>query len=136
MCLVWSQLRDIHTPPIVTTDFVYVRLIGDRSIQEKDFGQIQIDRITEMKKVARNLQDDTNRGNMSGVKFSIVAANNHYAGFGPGTVNIFRQLIGLEEVKWEDESITIDDLKKDNHEGMNRLRTIKTKQTSLSDFFQ
>jgi hypothetical protein len=93
-----------------------------------------------MKKVARNLQDDTNRGNMSGVKFSIVAANNHYAGFGPGTVNIFRQLIGLEEVKWEDESITIDDLKKDNHEGMNRLRTavrpVKTRQTSLSDFFQ
>ena len=43
MCLVWSQLADIHTPPIVTSDFVYVRLIGDRSIQEKDFGRIQID---------------------------------------------------------------------------------------------
>jgi uncharacterized protein YecE (DUF72 family) len=37
MCLVWSQLADIHTPPIVTSDFVYVRLIGDRSILEKDF---------------------------------------------------------------------------------------------------
>jgi len=54
MCLVWSQLADIHTPPIVTSDFVYVRFIGDRSIQEKDFGQIQIDRIKEMKNVARN----------------------------------------------------------------------------------
>jgi uncharacterized protein YecE (DUF72 family) len=48
MCLVWSQLADIHTPPIVTSDFVYVRLIGDRSIQEKDFGRIQIDRLKEM----------------------------------------------------------------------------------------
>jgi uncharacterized protein YecE (DUF72 family) len=45
MCLVWSQLADIHTPPIVTSDFAYVRFIGDRSIQEKDFGRIQIDRI-------------------------------------------------------------------------------------------
>ena len=42
MCLVWSQLADIHTPPIVTSDFAYVRLIGDRTIQEKDFGRIQI----------------------------------------------------------------------------------------------
>jgi hypothetical protein len=52
MCLVWNQLADIRTPPIVTSDFVYVRLIGDRSIQERDFGRIQIDRIKEMKKVA------------------------------------------------------------------------------------
>ena len=134
MCLVWSQLADIHTPPIVTSDFVYLRLIGDRSIQEKDFGRIQIDRIKEMKKVARNFKDDADRGNISGVKFSIVAANNHYAGFGPGTVNIFRQLLGLEEVKLGDEFIPTDDLGKDNHEGTNKRRTIKTKQTSMSDF--
>jgi hypothetical protein len=63
--------------------YVYVRFIGDGSIQEKDFGHIQIDRIKEMKEVARNLNKD--EGNLSNVKFSIVAANNHYAGFGPGT---------------------------------------------------
>ena len=91
MCLVWSQLADIHTPPIVTSDFVYVRLIGDRSIQEKDFGRIQIDRLKEMKKVARYFKKDSDESNLTGVRFSIVAANNHYAGFGPGTVNIFRQ---------------------------------------------
>src|ERR671919_2537683 len=96
---VWSQLAEIRMPPIVTSDFIYVRLIGDRSIQEEDFGTVQIDRIKEMKKVARNFRRDSNTGgDMSGVKFSIVAANNHYAGFGPGTVNIFRQLLGLEEV--------------------------------------
>ena len=134
MCLVWSQLADIQTPHDVTSDFVYLRLIGDRSIQEKDFGRIQIDRIKEMKKVARNFKDDADRGNISGVKFSIVAANNHYAGFGPGTVNIFRQLLGLEEVKWGDEFIPTDDLGKDNHESTNKRRTIKTKQTSMSDF--
>jgi hypothetical protein len=31
-----------------------------------------------------------------------VAANNHYAGFGPGTVNIFRKMVGLSEVSWSD----------------------------------
>jgi len=70
---------------------------------------------------------------MSGVKFSIVAANNHYAGFGPGTVNIFRQLVGPEEANWKDKSITTEDLGKENYEGMNKPR-LKTKQTSLSDF--
>ena len=69
MCLVWSQLANIRTPPIVNSDFIYVRLIGDRSIQEKDFGRIQIDRIKEMKKVTRDFKDDTDRGNMSGVNF-------------------------------------------------------------------
>jgi uncharacterized protein YecE (DUF72 family) len=136
MCLVWSQLADIKTPPIVTSDFVYVRFIGDRSIHEKDFGTIQIDRIKEMKKVARKFRRDSEESNLSGVRYSIVAANNHYAGFGPSTVNIFRQLLGLEEVKWGDEFITTDDLEKDNHADVNKRRTVKTKQTSLSDFFQ
>ena len=135
MCLVWSQLADIHTPPIVTSDFVYLRLIGDRSIQEKDFGRIQIDRIKEMKKLARNFKGDSNDGNLSKVRYSIVAANNHYAGFGPGTVNIFRQLLGLEEVKWGDEYISTNDLVKDDDSSMNK-RVIKTKQTSLSDFLK
>jgi hypothetical protein len=49
---------------------------------------------------------------MSGVKFSIVAANNHYTGFGLVTVNIFRQLIGLEEANWRDKSVTTEDLGK------------------------
>jgi len=133
MCLVWSQLADIRTPPIVTSDFVYVRLIGDRSIQEKDFGRIQIDRIKEMKKLARNFKGDSNEGNLSKVRYAIVAANNHYAGFGPGTVNIFRQLLGLEEVKWGDEFISKDDLVKDDDSSMNK-RVVKPKQTSLSDF--
>ena len=136
MCLISSQLAEIKTPPIVTTGFVYVRLIGDRSIQEKDFGRIQIDRIKEMKKVARHFKKDSNGGNLSGVRFSIVAANNHYAGFGPGTVNIFRQLIGLEEVKWGDEFVTIDD--PEGREDMigTSNRVIKTKQTSLSDYMR
>jgi hypothetical protein len=32
----------------------------------------------------------------------MIAANNHYAGFGPGTVNIFRNMVGLE-LSWENQ---------------------------------
>ena len=31
-----------------------------------------------------------------------MTANNHYAGFGPGTANGFRSMLGLPEAKWED----------------------------------
>jgi len=34
-----------------------VRFIGDRSIREKDFGRIQIDRIAEMQKWAENIKN-------------------------------------------------------------------------------
>ena len=72
---------------------------------------------------------------MSSVRFSIIAANNHYAGFGPGTVNILRQLLGLEEVKWGDEYISKDDLEKDDDISAGK-RVIKSKQTSLSNFLK
>jgi uncharacterized protein YecE (DUF72 family) len=72
MCLVWSQLTDIKTPPIVRSDFVYVQFIGDRSIHEKDFGTIQIDRIKEMKNFARNFKRDSDAGgNMSELNFQL-----------------------------------------------------------------
>jgi hypothetical protein len=29
-----------------------------------------------------------------------VSANNHYAGFGPGTANIFRKMLELSEATW------------------------------------
>ena len=31
-----------------------------------------------------------------------VMANNHYAGFGPGTANVFRNMLGMPEAKWEE----------------------------------
>ena len=77
---------------------VCLRFIGDRSIHEKDFGRIQIDRVLEMQKWAdnvRNIHDER-------VNLAIVAANNHYAGFGPGTANIFRSMMGLPDAKWQE----------------------------------
>jgi len=39
LCMVWNVLEGLQTPPIVTTDFLYLRFIGDRRIQEKDLGE-------------------------------------------------------------------------------------------------
>ncbi len=47
-CLVWSQQDILVTPPVLTSDFLYLRLIGDRSIDERDFGKIKKDRTKEM----------------------------------------------------------------------------------------
>jgi len=52
MCMVWSQLAELRTPPVVNTDFLYLRFIGDRTIGEKDFGKIQKVGVMEMKKWA------------------------------------------------------------------------------------
>jgi uncharacterized protein YecE (DUF72 family) len=57
LCLVWSQLARLSTPPIVTTDFLYIRFIGDRSIDEKDFGKIQYDRVSEMSNWAEQIKN-------------------------------------------------------------------------------
>ena len=36
------------------------------------------------------------------ISLAIVAANNHYASFGPATANGFRKMVGLEPVVWEE----------------------------------
>ena len=95
--LAWSQLDDIQTPAELTSDFVYLRFIGDRSIDEREFGRIQKDRSKDLKMWSNSL--DRVKDNAT---LAIVAANNHYAGFGPATANSFRKMVGLEEVVWEE----------------------------------
>jgi uncharacterized protein YecE (DUF72 family) len=98
ICMVWNQLDKIQSPPIVTTDFVYLRLIGDRSIKEENFGKIQKDREHEMTYWSdkfRTVQQDE-----KDVNIGILAANNHYAGFGAATANMFRVMNKLPSVEW------------------------------------
>ena len=46
----------LQTPPIVTSDFVYLRLIGDRRLAEAQFDKIQIDRTEEIKNWANKMK--------------------------------------------------------------------------------
>lgn len=60
-CLTWSHLAKTQTPPVLTTDFVCLRFIGDRSIPETKFGTLQKERsggmqywVDEIKKVDKS----------------------------------------------------------------------------------
>jgi uncharacterized protein YecE (DUF72 family) len=99
ICLAWSQLDAIQTPPELTSDFIYLRFIGDRSIDEKDFGMVQKDRLEELQRWSEEVSSMRMKDK---AKYAIVAANNHYAGFGPATANSFRRLVGLKEAVWEE----------------------------------
>ncbi|CAN5540229.1 DUF72 domain-containing protein [soil metagenome] len=124
LCMVWSQLAGIRTPPIVTADFLYVRFIGDRSIDENNFGEIQKDRVLEMSKWARRVKrvEEEKKKENKELSLAMIAANNHYAGFGPGTANMFRKMIGLSEITWTHER--------------NDIRTNDREQSRLTDFLE
>lgn len=132
--LVWSQMDRLQTPSVVTSDFVYLRLIGDRRLAEEQFGKIQIDRTEEIINWTRKFKEV--KQCEKDVKIGIVAANNHYGGYGPGTVNTFREMMDMNPLSFENV-----DLNKVNHQIVferkfnSDLRYDKKgKQTSISDF--
>jgi uncharacterized protein YecE (DUF72 family) len=129
--MVWSQLAELRTPSIATTDFLYIRFIGDRSIDEKDFGKIQKDRVIEMKrwsnKLKRVIKEQKGARGRS-INLAIVSANNHYAGFGPETANIFKKMVGLRPINWQEANKKYDKLVQTDN------TTIPREQKSLSDY--
>ena len=132
ICMTWNQLDKIQSPLVVTTDFVYLRLIGDRSIKEDEFGKIQKDREQEMKYWSdrfRTVQKDEKE-----LKVGIVAANNHYAGFGAATANMFRVMSNMSPVEWgmhKNIAIDYDTELGDSHR---ITRYPKTRQKSILDY--
>lgn len=132
--LVWSQMDVLQTPPVITTDFIYLRLIGDRSIQERNFGKLQRDRSLEMKGWADKISQLEEQE--KSLKIGIVAANNHYGGFGPGTVNMFREMLNLETKSIEHINLKEigNQLHLQEHSDSGLVKRKKVKQTSISDF--
>lgn len=94
----WSINQYLTTPSAVTADFVYMRFVGDRSITE--FGKVQKDQSEVMGKWAKEIDDKA-----SSAREKFVLFNNHFAGFGPASVNEFRRLIGLMESDWSEKSV-------------------------------
>jgi uncharacterized protein YecE (DUF72 family) len=79
---------------LITSDFTYVRWLGDRrGIEEKTttWDKVIVDRQGDLSEWVSLLKKIQER------RIMILAfANNHYAGFGPGTVDLFRRLWGIE----------------------------------------
>ena len=94
ICQVWSVNQYLSTPAAVTSDIIYLRLVGDRKITEfKETQRDQTELMQTWKKALENVE--------SSVKERFVFFNNHFAGFGPASVNEFRRLMGLVELEWK-----------------------------------
>jgi uncharacterized protein YecE (DUF72 family) len=76
----------------ITADFTYVRWLGDRKgieQQTKVWDKIIVDRTAELAEWVEVLKNVHER------RIQILAfANNHFAGFGPGTLEEFKKLWG------------------------------------------
>jgi len=93
VAMAWTENQYVTSPPVVTADFVYLRLVGERDIEE--FKETVKDRSKEMREWYRHLEREASGDDVRQV---FVFFNNHYAGFGPASVNEFRRLAGMMEV--------------------------------------
>ena len=90
MC--WSINQYVDSPTELTSNFIYNRMVGeDRTIT--NFGETQRDTSKEMKQMS-----DAIKSSIGSVDDAFVFFNNHFAGFGPESVNEFRRLLGLMEM--------------------------------------
>ena len=122
MTLTWSVRDELKTPPIKTSDHINIRFIGDRSIDDKDFGKIVKDRKKEMVEYI----DILNKTDLEDYQNIAIAFNNHYAGFGPQSANTFLKLMGRSEIN--------DWAKEIEKRQINSVNMEHKYQTSLSDF--
>ncbi|MGI0050507.1 MAG: hypothetical protein ACRD8K_02105 [Nitrososphaeraceae archaeon] len=123
----------------MTTDFVYWRLIGDRSINEKDFGKINKDRTKEMEIWSKILEDDDRK--VKDLNMVIITANNHYAEFGPMTAKLFAEMMNLKDhirpfpiLYYTISSHEISTSENENYR-IYKQRYSKPRQTDISEFF-
>lgn len=121
--LVWSVRDRLQSPPIITSDQVYLRFIGDRSISEEDFGITVKDRRKEILEYVKKVREAQNEN--SNISDVLIAFNNHFAGFGPQSVNDFLKLMNMSEIDWKTELERYE-----NNSGQPNDRF----QSSLSDF--
>ena len=94
VALAWSENQYASTPTEATSDTAYLRMVGDRTIT--NFGGKQRDQGEVMRKWYDALEEKS-----ALFKQGFIFFNNHFAGFGPGSVNEFRRLAGLAELDWK-----------------------------------
>ena len=94
IAMIWSLNQYVETPPEVTADFIYLRMVGDREITK--FDRIQTDRSEDMERWAATVKEASGKFESGYIFF-----NNHFAGFSPESSNEFRRLLGLMELDWK-----------------------------------
>ena len=90
-----EELFEKYDP--ITADFTYIRWLGDRKEIEKVtkvWSSTIVDRTAELQSWVNVCEKIQKRG-----VTQYVYANNHYAGFAPGTVELFRSLCKVKGIE-------------------------------------
>lgn len=93
--LAWSEIPMAKNPGVLTTDKVYLRLVGDRTIKESQFGKVQRNSDEEIEVWSGRVKKQRDD-----IEKVYIYSNNHFQGFGPATANIMYRKLGLEERKF------------------------------------
>ncbi len=76
-----------------TADFYVFRFIGDRELEW--FGAIQRDKQQQMEQIKHRMDAE-----LQDIRDTFVFFNNHYAGFGPASANLFRGMAGMKPARF------------------------------------
>jgi len=91
--MAWTDWRDLPRVTEITTDFLYLRWLGEREAIEK-YDRVQIDRSAELAAWEKDL-----RAALPRVKEVFGYFNNHWAGHSPASANAMKQRLGLVPVE-------------------------------------
>jgi uncharacterized protein YecE (DUF72 family) len=98
-CLVWNEVPMVENPAPITTDFIYLRLIGDRELPEDVYSHKVRDQTETIQKWAKRVEELKENKE---IKIGYLLSNNHLEGFAPSSVNTLRANLGLGELKFQD----------------------------------
>ena len=96
IAMTWSLNQYLETPAEVTADFAVLRMVGEHDDISQFTGK-QKERKADLERWAENIKEKSESLDNAYVFF-----NNHFAGFGPESVNEFRRLLGMIEMDWKD----------------------------------
>ena len=89
---VWSSLTYLEMPAVKCAPWGYLRFIGDHTTVPADtHGSIRVDRRTETERWAAALR-------AADLESAFAFFNNHFAGYAPVSVNLFREAMGLAAI--------------------------------------
>ena len=94
--LAWTEWRDLPRLTEVTTDFLYLRWLGERRAIEH-YDRVQIDRSVSFDAWERDL-----RAALPRVREVYGYFNNHWAGHSPASANEMKRRLGLVPVEWKE----------------------------------
>ena len=98
LCLVWNEVPMVENPAPLTTDYIYMRLIGDRNLPDDVYDHTVRDKSQVIESWAKKLQGIKDQK----ITKAYAVLNNHLEGFAPESANTLRMKLGLEEMSFID----------------------------------